>query len=915
MPDPQWENLKEMFHAALALPPDQRAAYLDDASSGDASLRQALESLLKSHEETNNFIDAPAYQAAAEMLAGDREVKPDQQVAHYRIVSMIGEGGMGRVYLAEDTKLHRRVALKFLSGTLTQDHDRLLRFEQEARAASALNHPNILTIYEISEVESHRFIAAELIEGETLRERMQRGIALGDALDMAIQIASALVAAHRVSIVHRDIKPENIMIRRDDGLVKVLDFGLAKMSESAAADVVRKVDDDEHARLKTGPGVVLGTVAYMSPEQARGGAVDARTDVWSLGVILYEMIVGHSPFIASSSNEIISAILDKSPAPPLSRFTRDVPERLEEIVAKALTKRKEDRYQTSQDLLIDLRRLRQSLTVVASVEESKPNEDAPSRTRRSVPAIAAATRAANAEYLFSPIRANKRSVVTIALIAVLIMVSGVAIYAWRFKHIAAASAAAPQIKSLAVLPLKSLDSDQNYLGVGIADAVITKISQTGQLTVRPTSAVLKYVKEDTDSLTAARQLSADAVLEGTVQRVGDRLRVTVNLLRTNDGTSLYTDSFDLATVDVFAIQDKVAQQVESRLRVTVHTSEQARLYDKYPTDPRAYEAYIRGVTSLDERGYDKTAMPQMSETINFFKKAIEIDPKYALPHAQLGMAYAWTEAFIRPDEPKWADLARAEIKQANDLNPNLAETHVAHALLLWQASEGYQTAEAIRELRLAKQLNHNVSSPDLPALYGHIGLDELAVREAKGALEINPTNPPLKAMPFVLAYLRADPDGYIPDDRINDAISGDDINLGWYYMRKGRLDEAQKLIDERLRKNPPTPEYLLVLQAQLRALKGDFATAEASIVSLMQKIPISEDRHHYTYDAACIYALAGNSSEAVKWLKETAATGFPNYPLFARDHFLDRIRNSPEFVHFIAEQKEQWERYRQEFDN
>src|SRR6185369_16987053 len=222
-------------------------------------------------------------------------------------------------------------------------------------------------IYEISEAESHRFIAAELIEGETLRERMQRGIDLGDALDMAIQIASALVAAHRVSIVHRDIKPENIMVRCDDGLLKVLDFGLAKMSETGVPAVVRQVEDDATTKLKTGAGVVLGTLAYMSPEQARGGAVDARTDVWSLGVILYEMVAGHSPFIASSSNEIISAILDKSPAPPLSRFARDVPERLEEIVAKALTKKREDRYQTSQDLLIDLRRLRQSLTVVASV--------------------------------------------------------------------------------------------------------------------------------------------------------------------------------------------------------------------------------------------------------------------------------------------------------------------------------------------------------------------------------------------------------------------------------------------------------------------------------------------------------------------------------------------------------------------
>src|SRR5204862_1048103 len=265
MPDPHWENLKEIVHAAVALAPHERANYLKQACDGDLTLQRAVESLLKSHEEENNFVDAPAYQAAAQMLADDDEFKSGQTVAHYQIVSLLGEGGMGTVYLAEDTKLRRRVSLKFLSTTCTQDHERLRRFEQEARAASALNHPNILTIHEIGEEDGHRFIATEFIEGETLRARLRFGLDLDDALDIAIQVASAMVAAHRVNIVHRDIKPENIMIRRDDGLVKMLDFGLAKISVPRSPEAVIDTEAKTRLRAQTAPGVVMGTVAYMSP--------------------------------------------------------------------------------------------------------------------------------------------------------------------------------------------------------------------------------------------------------------------------------------------------------------------------------------------------------------------------------------------------------------------------------------------------------------------------------------------------------------------------------------------------------------------------------------------------------------------------------------------------------------------------
>jgi len=918
MSDFKWENLKEIFHAALELPPNDRASYLEQVTDGDLGLRHAVESLLKSHEETDNFIDKPAYQAAAEMLVDGAEFKPGQVVDHYEIVSLLGEGGMGRVYLADDTKLHRRVSLKFLSAKFVKDHERLRRFEQEARATSALNHPNILTIHGISEVDGRSFIATEFIEGQTLRDRLRARFDLNDAIEVASQVASALVAAHRVNIVHRDIKPENIMIRRDDGLVKVLDFGLAKVA--APRVTAKSLDEDNKPsfRENTAPGVVMGTVAYMSPEQARGDAVDERTDIWSLGVVLYEMIVGCTPFVAATSNEIISGILSQTPPPALTRYLQAVPEGLVNIVGKALAKHPDQRYQTSKDLLTDLKRLKQTLEQGAGEERQtgseKPAVHSAETNLKSSKLVmdektAGRPSVSSAEYLVNQVSSHKRGVALVSGIVLIAVTAAVLLYS-RARPQAVAHAHS-EIKSLAVLPLKSLDSGENFLGVGIADAVIRRISQNGGVTVRPTSAVLKYIKEDTDSLAVARQLNADAILEGTVQRAGDRLRVTVNLLRTSDGVSLWADSFDLTTADIFAIQDKVAQQVASRLQLHLDPTQQSQLNNKYPTDPRAYEAYIKGIFSLDERGYGEGSLPKMEITIDFFKQAIEIDPKYALAHAQLAFAYVWTAIFIEPENTKWADLAREEIARAHDLNPNLAETHLAHAVLLWSAYEGYQNAEAIRELLLAKQLNPNSSSPDLAALYGHVGLDDLAARELKRDLEINPTSQSLRDLTVILPYLAGSADDWLSARR--QVYPTADRHIPWYFLRKGNLEEAQKALDQLLPDNPGNKD-LLMQKALLLALRGDFRDAEsraAEILAAEQRN--DQQRHHRTYDAACIYGLAGHSSDAVKWLKETSASGFPDYPLFLHEPFLDRIRQTSEFIQFMSDQKVQWEKYRQEF--
>jgi TolB-like protein len=463
------------------------------------------------------------------------------------------------------------------------------------------------------------------------------------------------------------------------------------------------------------------------------------------------------------------------------------------------------------------------------------------------------------------------------------------------------------IKSLVVLPLKSLDAGENYVGLGIADAVIRRISQTGKLIVRPTSAVRRYLKEDTDALTAARQLSADAVLEGSVQRADDRLRVSVNLLRAGDGASLWADHFDMGMTDIFTIQDTVAQQVASRLRFQLGSSHQAQL----TSNPVAYDFYMKGIYNLDQRmSLDN---PQLKVTIDFFKKAIEADRNFALAHAQLAFAYAVMAVFVEPTEPVWAERAREEVNRAQALDPQLAETHLARQRLLSSRYEGFQDEAAVRELLLAQQLNPNVGHAELAFLYTHLGLEDLSARALERALEIDPTSQVAKGQTLVMYEMTGKHDEWLA---ARQRFYPNEPIPARYFLWKGRLAEAQKAIEteEASARSRSSQVRLLPNRALLSALKGDFRLAEGAIPSILSGHPVKDPYyHHAAYDIACIYALESKSVEAVKWLEEAVATGFRCYTLFERDAYLNHIRKTPEFIQFMAEMKAQHDRYRREF--
>src|SRR5215216_3756648 len=364
--DPQrWQRVKEIFEGALEKHGAEREEFLDQVCDGETEVREEVESLLRSYEVAGSFMESPAVAHAADAL--DQKLTAGQRVKHYQIVNLIGEGGMGEVYLATDTILGRRVALKVLPAFVSNDPERLRRFTQEARAASRLSHPNVCVVHEIGETDDGRpFIAMEYVEGMTLRQRMRnQSMKLGDVLDIAIQVAEGLIAAHEAGIVHRDIKPENIIIR-PEGYVKILDFGLAKLTERHKSATTTTMPT---LLFHSTPGVVIGTAAYMSPEQARGIAVDERTDIWGLGVVLYEMASGRAPFTGETPTDVVVAIVERD-QPPISQQVEGAPPELERIVKKALRKDRNERYQIVKEMAIDLRSLRRELEVNSALERS-----------------------------------------------------------------------------------------------------------------------------------------------------------------------------------------------------------------------------------------------------------------------------------------------------------------------------------------------------------------------------------------------------------------------------------------------------------------------------------------------------------------------------------------------------------------
>jgi serine/threonine protein kinase len=460
----RWRQISRIFKSAVSLDPDARASYVSGQCAGDDSLREEVEKLIESHQKagSEDFIDGIAVEDGAELLVPDDEneqqtsgLKKGQQFGSYLIIDTLGEGGMGEVYLAKDTRLERTVALKILSADVSGDQRRMQRFSQEARVASSLNQPNILTIFEFGEADSRHFLATEYIDGETLRDyKRLRQLKLPEIIDISIQIVAALDAAHEANIVHRDIKPENVMIRRRDNVVKVLDFGLAKLTEKGATLKSQATDTEAATAFKTAPGSIMGTINYMSPEQAQGLAVDQRTDIWSTGVIIYEMVAGEMPFKGATSSHTIVQILEKEPAALMRVGQVRLPAELQRIVGKAMAKNAGERYQTAKDLLIDLRNLKKRLDVEAEIGRTSAESQRAFVATSQNPAVASepVVEPRSTEADESQSAPQKKRVLAIALIGMALVVTAVfGINAWRSSRARTASISAVPSAPVAVV--------------------------------------------------------------------------------------------------------------------------------------------------------------------------------------------------------------------------------------------------------------------------------------------------------------------------------------------------------------------------------------------------------------------------------------------------------------------------------
>jgi len=789
---------------------------------------------------------------------------PGSKLSSYEIRSLLGKGGMGEVYLAQDKRLGRLVALKVLPSGLTQDQDRLRRFEQEARAASALNHPNIITIHEIGNVGSNTFIVTEYIEGESLRQLMQAGpVKLSTTIDIAIQIAGALSAAQASGIVHRDIKPENVMIRAD-GIVKVLDFGLAKLSDNATADL----EAVTRAFVNTSAGVVMGTASYMSPEQAQGLKVDTRSDLWSLGVLIFEMVAQRPPFEGGTPMEVIARIIERE-APRLSNVGQNVAAELDRIVAKTLAKDRDERYQTARDLLIDLKRLGKQLELDSETGRgSSPTgkeglsvafDEARTSILPSPQATAEPT--SSAEYLFNKIKYHKFAVLAVLLIVV---VGGTALA--LYLHGRNQNSA---IDSIAVLPFENQnhDPDSDYLADGLTDTIINNLSNISSLRVSSRNSVYRYKGRQTDPAAIAKELGVRAVLTGRILQRGDSVVVSAELVDMRDNKQVWGDSYSRKLADLQAVQGEIASQITQTLQKRLSGEEQRQLSKRYTENSEAYQLYLKGHYQLNKR-----TVESLTKGIDYFRKATEQDPGYALAYAGLADAYNQLGMWARLPPGETFPLAKAAAEKALVLDPNLAEAHTALALLKFQHYWDFEGAE--REDQEAIKLNpRDVAAREWHAYHVYLGDPNrftAAMQELKTAQELDRLSLTVNFQIAALLYFN-----HQYDESINQLLAIHDQDPG-FTLGYGLLSMIY------IHKKLPDKAVEAMMQASALEGEGHSEDAERGLRDAYKQggldgyrrkhieVLLDESKRAYVspYFIAIDYALLRDKEHAFEWLEK-----------------------------------------------